>query len=149
MAQTKDDLFLVEVDAQRKLKAMQLQNYANACGQTGIPPMGPLRVTNNYLPPDPPPAPAPAPATQASPQPQDTTPQASGGLSTLAKVGIAAAALAIPGAGAAGLGLGALGTWLANRSSAPATAPAPVNGQVTIGIGPDGKLFDPNAGAAK
>lgn len=111
------------------------------------------RTTINFpAPPLPPATPVtPAPATAPTTQPPTTTPQAKLGLSTLAKAGIAAAAIGIPGLAIGGTLLGVGGSWLYSKltASPAATAPTVPGGKVTIGIGPDGKLFDPNAGAAK
>ncbi len=65
----------------------------------------------------------------------------SGGFLKTAAVG---AAIAAGGAGL--LGGGALLNSFLNPPSAAQSAPP---GQVTIGINPDGTLFDPNAGASK
>jgi hypothetical protein len=123
-----------EVDFQRKLRTMQLWNYAIASGLPSIPAdqKPPAPAANSA--PVPQPAPAPASATAMA---------TSTGLSGLAKTGILAAALA--GAGGGGL----LGACLGGAFNKPPTAavvpPAPVTpgGQVTIGIGPDGNLYDP------
>ncbi len=142
------DLFLGEVNHMQQMRAMQRQVYAQSCGLPGIVPnAGITKTINNFtIPPDPQ---TPAPATQPSAQPPATTPQ---GMSGLMKAGIAAAAIAgTGGIGLLGLGVGTAIPWLASKFSAtPAiAAPATPNGQVTIGINPDGTLYDPNAGTAK
>lgn len=119
-----------EVDYQRRLREMQLWNYAVASGLPGIP-QTPSPAT---------PAPSPAPASA-------TATATASGLSGLAKAGLIAGSL-VTGGGLLGLGtfLGGAFTKPAATVVQPAVGP---NGQVTIGIGPDGNFFDPNAGAAK
>lgn len=137
------ELFQTVVDTVAQREQVRTQALADSW-ETPMPSIQ-RNTTNNYTATNSAPDPAPAPVT-----PPAATPAVKPGLSTLAKVGIGAAMLAIPGAGIAGIATGVLGSWIGSKFNQPAvTAPAPPNGKVTIGIGPDGKLFDPNAGAAK
>lgn len=129
--ETSTDYMTTEVGFWQKLRTMQLWNYAIASGLPGIPGEQP---------------PVKADSSSSSATATAAAPAASNGLLKLV--------------GATGLGAGLLtgGVLLSNAMKPPATpiaapipiaVPAPPNGQVTIGINPDGTLFDPNAGATK
>ena len=110
----------------------QIRNQALADAWDTPMPSVTRNVTNNFTS-----TTAPAPATQP---PSQTTPAP--GLSGLAKAGIVAGALASGGGLLAGGAL--LSNWLnPSTNSTAVVQPTTPAGQVSIGINPDGTLFDP------
>lgn len=97
-------------------------------------------TTHNYSVPPPSPPAAPSPAPSAAPAPAPAAPVVAAG-SSLLKTAALAAGLATGGAGLLTGGL-----LLGNLFNKPAIVQpsAAADGQVTIGISPDGKLFNPN-----
>lgn len=119
VSQSAGDYVSTEVNFQARLREMQLMNYAIASGLPGVPILQKptLNITDS---------------TKTTTQPPSPT---ASGLSGIAKAGILAAALT----GLGGVGLGAAALLKPNPT--PAVTPAvPGSGQVSFGIGDDGKL---------